>query len=169
MLNLQSRTADKGWSSSLVLGEVLTTPHRKYRYICLGPGLILGTTKAMEIWYESWYMEPVLVKDTYDSCQKISKEQIRSGYMVQRGCTYKSADYIFFMENETKIINWKQTSFSPQKSISSLGLLVIGCHISLFWICVHQLRRNVMTQKKACVRKESKFWVIFLSAVWKVC
>jgi hypothetical protein len=27
--NMQSRTADKGWSSSLGLGEVLTTPHRK--------------------------------------------------------------------------------------------------------------------------------------------
>ena len=30
ILNKQSRTADKGWSSSLGgLGEVLTTPHRK--------------------------------------------------------------------------------------------------------------------------------------------
>ena len=29
ILNKQSRTADKEWSSSLGLGEVLTTPHRK--------------------------------------------------------------------------------------------------------------------------------------------
>ena len=29
----QSRTADKGWSSSLGLGEVLTTPHRKKYHI----------------------------------------------------------------------------------------------------------------------------------------
>ena len=36
ILNKQSRTADKGWSSSLgggVLGEVLTTPHRK-NWLC---------------------------------------------------------------------------------------------------------------------------------------
>jgi hypothetical protein len=29
VLNKQSRTADKGWSSSLVLAEGLTTPHRE--------------------------------------------------------------------------------------------------------------------------------------------
>jgi hypothetical protein len=29
ILNNQSRTADNGFSSSFVLGEVLTTPHRK--------------------------------------------------------------------------------------------------------------------------------------------
>jgi hypothetical protein len=29
ILNKQSRTTDKGWSSSLGLGEMLTTPHRK--------------------------------------------------------------------------------------------------------------------------------------------
>jgi hypothetical protein len=29
ILNKQWRTVDKGWSSSLGLGEVLTTPHRK--------------------------------------------------------------------------------------------------------------------------------------------
>jgi hypothetical protein len=29
VLNKQSRTVDKGWSSSLGLGEVLTNPHRK--------------------------------------------------------------------------------------------------------------------------------------------
>jgi hypothetical protein len=29
ILNKQSRTADKGWSSSLGLGVGLTTPHRK--------------------------------------------------------------------------------------------------------------------------------------------
>jgi len=29
ILNKHSRTADKEWSSSLGLGEVLTTPHRK--------------------------------------------------------------------------------------------------------------------------------------------
>jgi len=29
ILNEQSRTADKGWSHSLGLGEVLTTPHLK--------------------------------------------------------------------------------------------------------------------------------------------
>jgi hypothetical protein len=33
MLNMQSRTADKGWSSSSGLGEVLTTPHRK-NWLC---------------------------------------------------------------------------------------------------------------------------------------
>jgi len=31
MLNKQSETSDKGWSSSLVLGEGLTTPGRKKR------------------------------------------------------------------------------------------------------------------------------------------
>ena len=30
ILNKQSRTADKGWSSSLVLGEMLTTPHSNH-------------------------------------------------------------------------------------------------------------------------------------------
>jgi hypothetical protein len=29
ILNRQSRTADKGWFSSLGMGEMLTTPHRK--------------------------------------------------------------------------------------------------------------------------------------------
>ena len=29
ILNKQSRTADKGWSSSLEIGEVLTTPYHK--------------------------------------------------------------------------------------------------------------------------------------------
>ena len=47
ILKKQSRTADKGWSSSLGLGEVLTTPHRKNissyeTFTSLGPGLILG-------------------------------------------------------------------------------------------------------------------------------
>ena len=32
ILNKQSRTADKGWSSSLGLGEVLTTPYTKICY-----------------------------------------------------------------------------------------------------------------------------------------
>jgi len=32
ILNRQSRTADKGWSSSLGVGGVLTTPHRKNVY-----------------------------------------------------------------------------------------------------------------------------------------
>ena len=31
ILNKQSQTADKGWSCSLGLDEVLTTPHRKKR------------------------------------------------------------------------------------------------------------------------------------------
>ena len=30
ILNKQSRTVDKGWSSSLESGEVLTTPHPKH-------------------------------------------------------------------------------------------------------------------------------------------
>ena len=34
ILNKQSRTADKGWSSSLGLGEVLTTPHLKNVSCC---------------------------------------------------------------------------------------------------------------------------------------
>jgi hypothetical protein len=34
ILNKQSRTADKGWSSSLGLGVGLTTPHRKHFYCC---------------------------------------------------------------------------------------------------------------------------------------
>jgi len=32
ILNKQSRAADKGWSSSMGLGEVLTTPHLKNVY-----------------------------------------------------------------------------------------------------------------------------------------
>jgi hypothetical protein len=47
ILNKQSRTDDKGWSSSLGLGVGPTTPHRKNVLLlrnvskCLGPGLIL--------------------------------------------------------------------------------------------------------------------------------
>ena len=51
ILNKQSRTADKGWSSSLGVGQgVLITPRRKKLALlrnmntCLGPGLI--------IWYD---------------------------------------------------------------------------------------------------------------------
>ena len=48
ILNKQSRTADKGWSSSLGVGRVLTTPHRKKSIMLrnihterFGPGPIL--------------------------------------------------------------------------------------------------------------------------------
>ena len=48
ILNKQLRTADKGWSTGLWLGEVLTTPHcrkrillRNIHRVSFGPGLIL--------------------------------------------------------------------------------------------------------------------------------
>ena len=161
----------QGWSSSLVLGEVLATPHRKNGHICLGPGMILDTTKAMESWHENWcmeYEEPLLVKDT-TVVKKLKRNELEEVRWYKVGALIRARIIFFSMEKETKIINWKQASFSPQKNISSLGLLVIGYHISLFWMRMHQLRRNVMTQKKVWVRKESKFWVIFLSTVWNCC
>ena len=45
-MNKQSRTAEKGWSSSLGLGEALTTPPRKKKLcyeILMGEMLPLGT------------------------------------------------------------------------------------------------------------------------------
>jgi hypothetical protein len=64
ILNKQSRTADKGWSSSFGLGEVLTTPHRKNLNMLriihrgLGTGLILwydltGTGGGL-LWMRWW-------------------------------------------------------------------------------------------------------------------
>jgi hypothetical protein len=46
MLNKQSRTADKGWPSSLVVGWGLTTPHRKKRNMLrnVTKGLGIGST-----------------------------------------------------------------------------------------------------------------------------
>jgi hypothetical protein len=63
ILNEQPQTADKGWSSCLVLGEGLTTPHRKeptYYEMLHGVSNLDGffaTTLAMENGYEVWNME----------------------------------------------------------------------------------------------------------------
>ena len=51
ILNKQSRTADKGWSSSLGGGgEVLTTPHRKKR-IMLQNSQRVSPGPRLIIWY----------------------------------------------------------------------------------------------------------------------
>ena len=36
-----------------------------------------------------------------------------------KGGTGRAGDYIFFMEKETKIINWEQDFCTPQNSITS--------------------------------------------------
>ena len=54
-LNKQSRTADKGWSSSLVLGEALTTPLRERKNcseILMGE-MVLLETKNPEVKYST--------------------------------------------------------------------------------------------------------------------
>jgi hypothetical protein len=51
MLNKQSWTADKGWSSSLGLGVGLTTPHRKNK-------LVTKDHKKPGTWTNSWDKQP---------------------------------------------------------------------------------------------------------------
>jgi hypothetical protein len=48
ILNKQSRTADKGWSSSLGIGRGLTTPHRKTR------NTLRNVTKGIGIGQNRW-------------------------------------------------------------------------------------------------------------------
>jgi hypothetical protein len=63
ILNKQSRTADKGWSSSLGVGRGATTPHRKTLTTLQTitkdseSDWSFGTTWEMENGYEIWPME----------------------------------------------------------------------------------------------------------------
>jgi len=77
------------------------------------------------------YEEPLLVKDT-TVVKKLKRNELEEVRWYKVGALIRARIIFFSMEKETKIINWKQASFSPQKNISSLGLLVIGYHISLF-------------------------------------
>jgi hypothetical protein len=60
ILNKQSHTADKGWSSSYGVGWGLTTPHHKK--ICMlhrtsDLDRFFGRTKAMENGHEIWNLK----------------------------------------------------------------------------------------------------------------
>ena len=64
ILNKQSRTADKEWSSSLGVGggpnnssPLTRNLLRNIHIQSLGPGLIFGTTQAKKEGHEIWYVE----------------------------------------------------------------------------------------------------------------
>jgi len=63
LLNKQSQTTNKGWSTRLGVGQgsnnssLYNLSLLLNGYMCLGSGLIFGTTKTMEKGHEIWYME----------------------------------------------------------------------------------------------------------------
>jgi len=67
--------------------------------------------------------QPVRVRVTHGSTQSLARYKLDLvGLKVVRwnkGNTVRAGDYIFSMEKETKVINWRQDFSTPKNSISS--------------------------------------------------
>ena len=121
MLNKQSRTADKGCSSSIGLGKVLTTPHHKnwpcYKTDTVSSGLnwSFGATSRMEEGHKMWYVECKGACIGQVQLTAAARELARGKLDLvgvqevrwEKGGMVWAGSCILFMEKATKIINWE--------------------------------------------------------------
>jgi hypothetical protein len=81
----------------------------------------------MEIGHEIWYLEckePLLIRVTYTTVSRVltrCKLDLVGAREVRwdKGGTVRAEDYIFSLENETKIINFEQNLWYTTESASS--------------------------------------------------